>query len=73
MSSYWAQEDWPTRTARVHRAECRYCNNGRGWDPNRTGRNNAWYGPYATPEEARAACRRAPARPCAVCMPTASW
>ncbi len=73
MSGYWAHEDWPTSTARVHRAECRYCNNGQGWDPRRTGQNNAWYGPYATPEQARAACRRAQAKPCAVCMPAAKW
>lgn len=28
MDSYCVQEDWPTKTARVHRADCRYCNNG---------------------------------------------
>jgi hypothetical protein len=59
MVSYWAQEDFPTKSARMHRAECRYCNNGRGWQPQRTRRNNAWYGPFPTPEQAGAACRQA--------------
>lgn len=64
MTTYWAQEDWPTKAAHVHRADCRYCNNGHGWQPGRTGQNNAWYGPFTTPEEARAACQRADAEPC---------
>jgi hypothetical protein len=69
MSSYWAQEDIPTRSARVHRADCPYCNNGQGWRPDRTGRNNAWYGPFPTPEQARTACRQAIAQPCGTCIP----
>jgi len=27
---YWIYEDRITRTATVHRADCRYCNNGTG-------------------------------------------
>lgn len=42
---------------RVHGANCRLCNNGRGWQANRTGQNNAWYGPFATPEQSSGACR----------------
>lgn len=28
MDRYCVQEDWPAKTARVHHADCRYCNNG---------------------------------------------
>lgn len=73
MTMYWTQEDRPTRSARVHHADCRYCNNGRGWQLNRTGQNNSWYGPFATTDQARAACRQAVARPCGACMAGIAW
>ena len=30
MSGYWVYEDMTEHTAVLHRAECRYCNNGTG-------------------------------------------
>lgn len=72
MAAYWAQVDRPTRSARVHRADCPYCNDGRGWQPNRTGQNNSWH-PADTIDQARAACRPYPARPCGHCLRGITW
>jgi hypothetical protein len=69
MGSYWAQENWPTRTAVVHRADCAWCKNGIGIQGGGTGKNNVWYGPFSTQDEARAACLKFEPRGCRKCRP----
>lgn len=44
--SYWVYENWTHKRARVHRAKCSHCNDGRGVQPSDSGRNGKWYGPY---------------------------
>ncbi len=40
--SYWVYENWTRDRARLHRAECGYCNDGRGTQPADSGRNGRW-------------------------------
>jgi hypothetical protein len=56
---HYVNADAPTSVATVHKADCPYCNEGRG----RTGlgpvfKTSEWTGPYATGEEAFKAATR---------------
>ena len=69
---YWVYEDRPTSQARVHRGTCHYCNHGDGMGRGRIEKDNEWYGPFGSREDA---FRRAEAtgqrdvRGCRVCWP----
>ena len=51
---FFIYENWTAESkAVIHRAECSFCNSGRGIHPNRIeGRNGRWHGPFATYSEA---------------------
>ena len=49
---FWVYENYPTNKARVHRADCGFCNHGKGKD-GRGSSNGRWHGPFAT---IKAAC-----------------
>ena len=53
MSRYWAYKNWTNKRARFHRADCPYCNDGRG-NQGVIGKrwNDQWHGPFGTREEA---------------------
>lgn len=68
---YWVYEDDPTNRARVHKATCRFCNQGRGLHGSRFA-DNRWHGPFLTREEAFSKLRatgRSNADGCKVCNP----
>jgi hypothetical protein len=69
MNEFWAYEDWPTAHARIHRSDCGFCKQGNGLNGGGDGHNCAWYGPYSSVDEARAACRRFTPRGCYWCLP----
>lgn len=60
--SFWVYENWTHRRIRVHRAECPYCNDGRGRGLGTNGKNDLWYGGFATRTSAWAQVRRLPSR-----------
>lgn len=45
---YWVFEDYPTNRARVHRASCGNCNDGRGKFGIECSPNCRWIGPYCS-------------------------
>ena len=47
MKEYWVYENWTHKRARVHLAECSYCNHGRGMQASHSGRNDKWHGPFS--------------------------
>lgn len=47
MTSFWVYENWVHKRARVHRAECSYCNNGHGHQGSRSKTNGEWHGPIS--------------------------
>ena len=49
--TYWVYEDGPTNRARVHRATCNCCNDGKGVKGSRLP-DNRWHGPFGTEQEA---------------------
>ncbi|MCY3646451.1 MAG: hypothetical protein OXH07_05720 [Chloroflexi bacterium] len=49
--NWWVYEDDATSWARVHRAICAHCNDGRGHYGTRRP-DNRWHGPFPTREEA---------------------
>jgi F-type H+-transporting ATPase subunit beta len=49
---YYVYEDLPTSRARIHRANCRFCNHGNGLHGLRNDQDCRWHGPYTTLEEA---------------------
>jgi len=51
---FWIYENWTAENkARIHRADCTHCNDGRGIHPDKEeGRNGQWDGPYLTYSEA---------------------
>ena len=59
---YWVYENWTHRRIRVHRAACAFCNDGRGLGVGTNGKNDDWYGSFASPDLAWAQVRRLPSR-----------
>jgi len=55
--AYWIYENWAASdAARIHRAACGFCKNGKGCHKTKHGnRNGMWHGPYKTLQAARAA------------------
>ena len=50
--NYWVYEDRVTNHARVHEETCGHCNYGEGRGHGRNERENEWYGPFWSREEA---------------------
>jgi hypothetical protein len=70
--AYFVYENWTHDRARIHRAHCGYCNDGRGTQPSDSGRNGKWHGPYDDRDLAfRVAknLRRVDTQPCGICAP----
>ena len=49
--AYWVYEDGPTNQTRIHKATCRFCNDGRGLHGSRLP-DNRWIGPLESAEVA---------------------
>lgn len=67
---HWVYENWTHKRARVHRADCSHCNDGRGTQASHSGKNDRWHGPYSDAAFALAAARRLgqdDTKACAVC------
>ena len=72
MPEYWVYENWTHKRARMHLAECSFCNRGRGIHAADSGRNGQWHGPYADKQrafQALQATRVADRAICSVCAP----
>jgi hypothetical protein len=70
--SFYVYENWTHDRARVHRADCSYCQQGRGTHGETSDRNGKWHPPFATSEEAfrkAASLRRADTKGCLHCKP----
>ena len=68
--TYWVYEDDQTDRARVHKATCSRCNDGRGLKGSRLP-DNRWHGPFGTEREAidRAlSTDRSDAKGCRFCL-----
>lgn len=54
--AFYVYENWTNTFVKVHRAECSYCNNGRGFHGAGTRTpSGEWHGPYRSGGEALAA------------------
>lgn len=72
MPEYWVYENWTHKRARMHVAECSFCNKGRGFQPEDSGRNGRWIGPFSDREAASLALQNtglADRNICPVCSP----
>ena len=71
MTRYWVYENWTRDRARFHRADCSFCNDGRGVQPNASNRNGKWHKrPFGTRAEAESyamATGRGDVGPCGHC------
>jgi hypothetical protein len=52
MTRYWVYENWRRKRARMHRADCASCNDGKGKQPEDSGRSGHWLGPFSEREAA---------------------
>ena len=52
MASYWVYENWTHKRARVHKANCSYCQDGTGTQASDSGQNGKWHGPFVDKEAA---------------------
>ncbi len=69
---FYVYENWTRDRGRIHRAECSYCNNGKGFQTSDSGRSGRWLPPFQTREDAFKAAEglgRKDMKPCAVCNP----
>lgn len=70
--SYWVYENTTRKKARIHRAECSYCQNGRGIHDTEDSRHSRWHGPFTTIGEAgltATATGQKDQRACTACLP----
>jgi hypothetical protein len=70
--SYFVYENWVRDKAIVHRAECKFCNDGNGLHGSRHTKSSTWHGPYATPAAAMIkarSCDRGRTDSCEKCSP----
>ncbi len=70
--SYWVYDDKVTGSACIHEGACSFCNHGEGMGKGRNEKENEWYGPYGSREEAYRGARRTgrrEVRGCGICRP----
>lgn len=70
--AFYVYENWTHDRARVHRAECSFCNHGDGTHGGGSDRNGRWLPPFETSAQAfaqAAKLRRADHRGCGHCAP----
>ncbi len=71
--TYYFYENWQAHgpRAKVHHAECGFCNNGRGVNPEAGEEHGKWHGPYETVKDATgdAIATGADVSPCKHCNP----
>jgi hypothetical protein len=70
---YYVYDNWVAEgyKARIHAANCSFCNHGQGIHPGAGARNGRWLGPFRTMGEATNAAARTGGRVsrCAHCAP----
>ena len=70
--NFWVYENKIAKRARVHKASCRYCNDGAGVGGDTTNDDDEWHGPYDSFEAADAFSKTLPQKdiaPCGACKP----
>ena len=70
--TYYVYENWTHDRARVHKADCAYCNYGRGVGTSTGERNGRWLGPYVDRGKAFRYIRdigREDSEGCRICKP----
>jgi len=66
---YWTYENWVHKYARVHRADCVYCNDGLGFHDVANSPAGRWLGPFEHFDNASLASEYG-ATPCGHCSPS---
>ena len=72
QADFFVYENWTHKRARIHQGVCRYCNNGKGWQPVDSGANGKWHGPFPTRASAFRKLKELDypdMHDCQVCMP----
>ena len=72
--SFWIYENFGNKRARIHTADCRYCNNGQGVGGDQTNDDDKWHGPFGAfkdADNAAKALKQKDTRACGVCKPEA--
>jgi hypothetical protein len=67
VPTYWVYENWTHKRARMHVAGCSFCNNGRSTQPEGSGRNGQWLGPFQQREDALKALEKTRQPDSAIC------
>ena len=68
--TYWVYENWTHKKAIIHKAECSYCQSGRGIHAASSKQNGEWHGPFENRDSAfqKAQCTgRDEIRACKTC------
>lgn len=57
-SGYWVYENWTHDYAKIHRADCSFCNDGTGVHGKSSDANGRWHGPFEKLDKALIRARR---------------
>jgi F-type H+-transporting ATPase subunit beta len=71
MPTHYVYENWHRKRGRIHCAECSYCNHGKGFRGEDSGKHGKWHG-FSDRASAFAAAKRmniADMKSCEVCAP----
>ncbi|MCK1485560.1 hypothetical protein IVB25_23425 [Bradyrhizobium sp. 193] len=69
MTEFYIYENWTRRRGAIHYADCSYCNSGKGFQTEDSGKNGRWHGPYDRDEAFRRAATMQNIKRCKVCKP----
>ena len=70
--NFWIYENFGNKRARIHTADCRYCNNGQGVGGDQTNDDDKWHGPFdtfAAANKKATSLKQKDTRACGVCKP----
>ena len=70
--NFWIYENFGNKRARIHTANCRYCNDGQGVGGDQTNDDDKWHGPFdtfAAADKAAKALKQKDTRACGACKP----
>src|SRR4051794_10089678 len=67
MTEFYIYENWTRKRGAIHCADCSHCNEGKGTQPEDSGRNGKWHGPYDRNDAFRRAAGMQNIEPCKTC------
>lgn len=68
MENYYVYDNWTNKYAKVHKANCGYCNEGKGFHKDTSDTNGQWLGSFKDRQEAELEAQKTKRRTISNCL-----